>query len=251
MSLLDSFSNLFLPDADTSRARRLDVFGTESKAVVGTVIGVAAAAAIAAPVAIAAGGGVRATAAAAASRVAALPLTLKLGGAVVAPAVIGQITSSPKGVTRAAGGIANFEANVYKIGKDPTLENVKETFKENPIIATTVAGLGAAAVGTGVSGIVATALNTKAVKENTQSMIGGTPSSAASQLIPYTSQPDISESPASSVPLTPETQVMGKEVKSPGNSGIRRRSAPKKKETATNVRVNVLNQQTYIQERSR
>lgn len=246
MGILSKFTDFFLPDADTARSRRIDVFGTESKAVAGTVIVGTAAAAIAAPIVIGAKGGASAVASAVGSRLASLTVPQAIGLAVAAPIAAGAIISEPKTVTRTAGGVTNFEGNLYNLGKDPSIDNIKQTFKENPIIASGVAAAGALAVGTGVSGVVATVLNTKAVKENTEASLGGGPLGLLPDNSSTTPQPD---SGGSMVPLTPETQVLGREVKTA--TVMRKRKASKKRQSATNVRVNVLNQQTYIQGRSR
>ena len=249
MSIFSKLGDFFLPDAETSAKRRMDVFGTESKAVVGTVIVAGAATAIAAPAIIASGGGSRAVLSNVASKIGGLSVGSKLALAVATPVAIGAITSNPKIVTRTAGGVANFESNLYELGKNPSIEQAKETFQENPIIAGAVVGGIALVTGKTIATVGSTISNTLAIKENTRTSRSNLPGAGASfpqepttqssnEMIPLNSAPG-SPSP---VPLTPQTQVIGREV-----STIKRKTAKRKpQKTGGNIRVSVLNQNNYI-----
>lgn len=250
MSLFGSLKDFFLPSEEVSAARRLDTFGTESKAIAGTVIVGTAVALIAAPPLIARAGGISGVAGSVGRALSTLPLKDKivLGGAtaIAAPIIAGQVVREPKTITRSVGGAANFESNLYQASRDPSKQNIKDIFLENPVISTGVAALGLLAVGGGVAGAIATARNTAAINENTQSMIGSVPSVPGSSApLPVEVITSDDESGPSSTPLTPQTQVLGREVTGSGN---RSRRSPRKKAAASssNVRVNILNQQTYI-----
>lgn len=255
MSLLTSFTDFFFPSEEVSRQRRVDVFGTDSKAVAGTVIAGGAALAIAAPIAIAAGG-----LEAAGSAIADLSLGQKVilgtGAAIAAPVIAGAVINDPKVATRALGSATqsagSFESNLYKLGKEPSLENVEQIYKDDPVIAGGLTALGAIAAGKAATGIIATVANTRAVKANTEAMIGPSagPASSPAQLQgPISVTTPLAGGPQQQ-PLTPETQVLGKEVQSRSSAGSpSRRRKPNARSPV--VRVNVINQQTYIGPHSR
>lgn len=247
MSFLGSVKDFFLPSEEVSAARRKDVFGTESKAVAGAVIIGSAAALIAAPVVIAKAGGGGAVLRSAGTKLVSSSNSTKLGLAVAAPIVAGAVLDEPKRVTRTAGGIANIEGNLFQVGKDPSLKNVKDVFLENPVIASGIAIAGAFALGSGVSRTISTALNTSAIRENTrtasENIIGFLPSPSGALPDTAMSNQYLPQGGASEGPLTPETQVLGKEVRS---SAVReRRRARIRAERPVRVynRVNILNQQ--------
>lgn len=246
MSFLKGLKDFFLPSEAVSAKRRLDVFGTESRAVAGTVIVGSAAALIAAPALIASGGGTGAVLRTAGTRLAATKTSTKLGLAVAAPIAAGLIVDDPKRITRTAGGAVNFESNLYQAAKDPSLENIKDIFAENPIIASGAALTGLAALGVGLGGAAAIA-NTIAVKENTrilegQDFVRDVVLPSASGGIPIDSNDASPLEAPPGEPLTPQTQVMGRQVTGTAIARRRRRMKPKMQAHRTNVRVNVLNQ---------
>lgn len=247
MSFLGAVKNFFAPSEAVSAQRRLDVFGTESKAVAGAVIVGSAAALIAAPALIGAGGGSGAVLRSAGTRLAATKTTTKLGLAVAAPIVAGVVVGEPKTVTRTVGGVANFESNLYQVAKDPSIQNFKDVFAENPVIASGAALAGVAALGVGLGG-AATIANTLAVKENTKisqaknfvedvvlpTASGGFPTQNSDSASPLEAPPG--------EPLTPQTQVLGRQVT---GTTRQRRTARMRAERPLRVynRVNILNQQ--------
>lgn len=248
MSFLGKVKDFFLPSEAVSAKRRLDVFGTESKAVAGTVIVGSAAALIAAPALIASGGGTGAVLRSAGNRLVATKTTTKLGLAVAAPVVAGVVVGEPKTVTRTVGGIANFESNLYQVAKDPSIQNFKDVFVENPVIASGAAIAGVAALGVGLGG-AATIANTLAVKENTK--LNEAKNFVQDVVLPSTSggfptpQNSNNASPLEAPPeepLTPQTQIMGREVT---GAPRKRRAARMRADRPVRVynRVNILNQQ--------
>lgn len=238
MSLLSSVKNFLLPTDKEARNRRIDVFGTPSKAVAGTAIVGAAAAAIAAPVVIA-GGGLRTLG----SAIVGTSLKTKvIGGSALllaGPVVTGAIINEPKVVTRTIGGLTNFQGNLYELGKNPSVENVTDLVKENPVIASLVAG--GIAAGTGLAGAGASALlstaNTRAVRQNTETLSGISPQNLARDTV-LSANPIVSPNP-----VTPGTQTLSS-VKS--TSVVRKRRRTQKIQPIRNtVRVQVLNQNNY------
>ena len=245
MSFLGGLKDFFLPSESVSAKRRLDVFGTESKAVAGTGIVGTAAALIAAPALIAAGGGGRAVLSSAGSRLAATSTTTKLGLAVAAPVAAGLVIDEPKRISRTAGGIVNFESNLFQAAKDPSIQSVKDIFIENPIISSGVAVAGAAALGLGIGGL-ATIANTAAIRENTREGRDAINDivlpSASAGLLPQNSDRHLTPALPAEEPLTPQTQVMGRQVT---GTTRKRRASKMRAERPLRVynRVNILNQQ--------
>lgn len=168
------------------------------------------------------------------SLVTAAPKTAALT-TIVAPAVVSAAATT--GLKKSASIVAdipkdtsNFASNLVSIS---SLEDVKDLAKENPVLtgaviagAAYVAGKGVTSAVSGIANTIATKENTKAIKET---------SIAATTILP-TSQS------LSSVPLTPQTQVLGKEV---GSSRVSKRITSPKGKTSSNsnsLRVNIYNQ---------
>lgn len=256
MGILSKVGDFFFPSSSVGAARRKDTFGTESKAVAGTVIAAAAVGAIAAPYAVAARGGVVPVLSGIGKKIAGSSLKTKFFLGVATAPVVGAVVSEPKNITRVAGGVVNLQSNLYEFGKNPNLETGKDIFKENPILAGgALAGL---IGGTGAGTWLLTKQNTDAVNRNTEATLSGlipndnnkndkektVDYDGGDSFITSPNFPDKS-SPSSpqSEPLTPETMVLGREVKT-GVVVPRRRKVNKPR--AQNVRVSVLNQNTYI-----
>jgi len=181
VSILSSLKNFFVPSEEEGAKRRLAVFGTESKAVATAGVAVAAVAAIAAaPVAI---GGAATTATRSAIRAVASTVATSYAGAslktqiavpafaLVGAGVLSQTKKPVETLLNTPSGLVNFGSNVGTLIENPSLENLTTIAKENPGISGLAVAGGLLAAGTavrGVAGIAATALNTSAVKENTQ-----------------------------------------------------------------------------------
>lgn len=146
-----------------------------SKQITQTVLGTAG---IAATVATAGATGILGKAAAASKPAqvvataakALVPNTTKkvLATAAVAPIVTSAVISNPKAALEAPNKIVNFQTNVGELIANPSLDKLKETVKENPLISTGVAVGTAVAVGAGVAGLAGSIANTMAIKENTK-----------------------------------------------------------------------------------
>jgi hypothetical protein len=267
MGLFDSFEAFINPTEAQSRARRLDVFGTDNKAVVGGLIVAGAAAAIAAP-AVIAGGGIKK----AGTAIAGSSLKTKVIAGLTTPIAISYVAGNPKSVTRGAGSLTNFYTNALETANNPSVDNFKDLVTENPVTAGLVtAGVVFASGGPGLLGNVGNYLstkeNTRAVKENTEAALENLlpvekeissppayvpPNPQSSNLpaaIPIPESPKVT-TPVSSTPITPATEVLGK----PASTGTKmsRFRTRRSQENRQTVRVNVLNQQkVYIRGHTR
>jgi len=167
----------------------------------------------------------------------ALPAAGKIGVVAGAPVVVGAVVSNPGLISKAANApreLSEFGGDVGNLIANPSLENAKETFQNSPIISSVIGAGTAIAIGAAATGTIATIANTRAVKANTA--IAANPSNA---FVP-TGQNQV----APTVPLTPATTVIGREVSSrvPGKRASKKRSGTGNQ----TVRVQILNQQTYI-----
>lgn len=249
MSFLGGLKDFFLPSESVSAKRRLDVFGTESKAVAGTVIVGSAAALIAAPYLIAEGGGAGAVLKSAGSKLAASSTSTKVAVAIGAYPLATAIIDKPKIVTQTAGAYVEFEKNLGELAKNPTFDNAKELVKDNPKTSAVVGGLLALGVNKYIPwGAIFNAKNiqdqTDAIREQTEVIketVQNVPLPSAG--LP-TQNSDRALSPAlpAEEPLTPQTQVMGRQVT---GTARKRRASKMRAERPLRVynRVNILNQQ--------
>jgi len=240
----------FAPTPEVSKARRIDTFGTESKLVATGAIALAAGAAIAAPAVVARAGGLAPAASKAGSAIArtaiANPGKAAVAGIIAAPAIAGALRNDPKVVTRTAGGLANFQGNIYEAFKDPSKENFANIIKENPVISGIAAGgalLTAGAAGAALSGTAnlfnttATRENTKAIKESISGGVAAIPANNI-QSVPL----------STGTPMTPQTQALST-VGPRSVSRSRKKKAPQ--QIRQSVRVNIINasrlgNKTYI-----
>jgi hypothetical protein len=104
----------------------------------------------------------------------------KAAAIVAAPVIYGAVRNQPAAVAKAAikapSSLANFGGNVANLAANPSAEQAKKVFQDNPIV-TSLVGVGAlAAVGGGVglaANTAATFLNSQATKQNTLAATGG------------------------------------------------------------------------------
>lgn len=200
-------------------------------------------------------GGIAATSGAAAATVKALTPASTLGkiGAVAAiPIVAGAIAQQPaaviKGIATAPSALANFGGNAANLAADPSISNLKELVKENPVVSGIAAGAGAIAIGGGLglaANTVATYLNSKATKENTlgtgsaeSTPVGINMPSAGGSIVPVSG-----DATSSKVPLTPATQ----EVRATTSTGKRKKRTTKQTPSVKqSVTVNLQNRTLKI-----
>jgi len=246
MALGSKLKNFFLPDAETSRQRRLKTFGTENKAIVGGIIVGAAAAAIAAPVAIAARGGLGVVSRSVGSAIAGSSFKTKVATAVGIPIAAGLIVNDPTRITKAPAAVLNFQGNLYEAAKNPSIQNFKDLVVENPVLAigSTALLTGAAAAGTAA---IIDAVRDKDVDVDIPEVkFSDIPYAPPVQNLPaFEASPSSATKAGSPIPITPETQIIGKSA----SSGVARRKKAKKKSVSStpSVRVQLLNQNNYIQ----
>jgi len=176
----------------------------------------------------------------------ALPATGKVAVVAAAPIVTSAVVSNPKIVTSAAKApkeLSRFGSDVGGLIKEPSVKKAKELLQESPLIVTALGVAGVAAVGPGIVSAIGTAKQAKATERVAESISNlpaavGHNSPQETGLSPYASP-----AAASQVPLTPATQVMGREVSTTNGAQrrISRRKPPSKPQTQS-VRLNILNQ---------
>jgi hypothetical protein len=185
------------------------------------------------------------------SGVKALPPSVKVALAVSTPVFIGAAVSNPKivgNVLTAPSSLSSFGSNVGTFAASPSVDTGLQVFKDNPIISTAVIGAAGLIVGKGATGI----LNTIALRENTaatnkvlENMETLTPNVPINSVLPTQNGSMPATIPASkgvtTVPLTPETQVLGKPI---STTSIKRYKGKKiqAKPQSQSVRVNIFNQ---------
>jgi len=163
----------------------------------------------------------------------------KVAVAAAAPVVVGALVNSPSARSAAASApssLYNLGSNIGGFIEEPSLESAGTIFKENPIAAGALAAAGIATVGLGAGSLIASVVNTAAVREGTEALreAGGSAASPG-QLIKETSIPTDEGVPATSATTTIKT---GKK---------RRRKVATAKETPSvnqSVRVIVANRST-------
>jgi len=80
-----------------------------------------------------------------------------------------------KGVTNLPSSLANVGENIGEFIENPSIEQAKETFAENPLIVGGAAAAVALTAGKGIAGTIATIRNTQVTRENTLAMTSGEP----------------------------------------------------------------------------
>ena len=93
--------------------------------------------------------------------------------AVAAPVAIGAVVKSSKtreAIADAPSSLFNLGGNVGELIEDPSLEKAGDIFKENPIAAGVLGAAGVAAVGLGAGSLIASLVNTAAVREGTEAL---------------------------------------------------------------------------------
>lgn len=261
-SVVSAAKSTFLPSEKVAAERRTAVFGSESKAKAGAIIVGSAAAAIAAP-AVITSGVIGKTASAVASKVATsfAQSSLKTqaavvgGGLIATGAVLRQPKETAKAVSKAPGALLNFGGNLADFAVDPSVKNAQSIWLENPLISTATIGLTAAAVGGAVTSAVSGALTQSAIREQTEATLEVV-DTLKNQYIPSALAYDVTELPpsvltgddkTSLVPITPETQVIGKAAKSAATKKRRRlTSQPRGSTQRQSLRLNIYNQGKHL-----
>ena len=245
MALGSKLKNFFLPDAETSRQRRLKTFGTENKAIVGGLIVGAAVAAIAAPVAIAARGGIGAVTRGVGNAIAGSSFKTKVATAVGLPIAAGLVVNDPTRITKAPAAVLNFQGNLYEVAKSPSIQNFKDLIVENPILAVGSTALLTGAAAAGTAGIIDAVRGRDVDVDIPEIKVSDIPFSPTQNFPPFEASPSSATKGGSPIPVTPETQVIGRAA----SSGVAKRKKAKKRPVSStpSVRVQLLNQNNYIQ----
>jgi hypothetical protein len=148
-------------------------------------------------------------------------------------------------------GVGNFYSGIYNVGgnlqefrADPSIENLTKIFEENPLISTaaavtTLGGVGLAA--SRIAGGLQSGIGEGYIDTSTQ-FDGAAPEKnipPTDKLLKETPM-QTTQTGTSAVPITPETQVIGKAASSITKKRISR--SMKKKTISINNRISILNQ---------
>jgi len=137
------------------------------------------------------------------------------------------VVSSAKSVGKSQSDIAQFSGNVYKTIVTPTTENLQSIYKDNPLIASLATAGAAYVVGKSVTGaLVANKIASDKLPEVTTVLPKETTTTGS--IIP-------SSTSSALVPITPETQIIGKSA----TSITKTRNKQKKKTNTPISRINV------------
>lgn len=97
-----------------------------------------------------------------------LQTTLVAGTSIVAgsalltsPKLLGKVSTIPSG-------LVNVGSNIGKLAETPSVSNATQIFKENPIITSALIAGVALTGGAAASGLISSAINTRAIRENTK-----------------------------------------------------------------------------------
>lgn len=151
--------------------------------------------------------------------------------AIIAPGVIASAITNPKtqsAIINAPSAATNFGTNLVNLATNPSIQNVKTTFQENPILTGITGAAAAIATGAATAPVISTILNTSAVKANTKA----TESSSSNPIISIPKGESISSSPTpvtivNQIPATPTTTSSS--TLSPTATPKKKASKPKKK----------------------
>jgi hypothetical protein len=151
------------------------------------------------------------------------------------PKIIGSVASSPSS-------IASFSSNVGAFSADPTVENAKSIFTDNPLISTAAIGTAAFIVGKSATGAITSIANTLAVKENTKV------AAAAGKSITANLPTDLKNGSvlptattgSEAIPITPSTQIVGKSA-SRSVSNYSKRGIKRDLRQIQSTRINIIN----------
>ena len=162
----------------------------------------------------------------------------KVATVAAAPVVASVVLTSPDTIKKAASAprsAAQFGSNVTEFINEPSVERAKDIVRDNPIIAGGAAALGIGALGAGTAGLIGTAINTRATKQNTEALqnIPGLAAQTGNNVVPS------SQYTSPTGPMPPATSLT---TSNRSISTARRRRAIKQ-QTATVVRVtnNIIN----------
>lgn len=162
--------------------------------------------------------------------------------AIAAPIVYGAIKENPKEaakvLVKAPSDLANFGSNVSNLIVDPSMENVKETITENPILSAAIPTLAAAPIIRSVLPVV-TNLQTQEkiedLKEDLSKNVTAAPSNQT-QSIPATT----GSSPTATSPVLPQTQTITATTGSASTKKKKTSRKPLQSKISQSVRVNVV-----------
>jgi len=188
--------------------------------------------------------------------------TAKVATIVATPVVASAIITNPKIVSKVSEtpkALSNFGANVGEFSKNPSADTALTIAKENPVITGALAAGAVLVTGKAITGAVTSVANTIAVKENTATTAAVLATEKAIENVNIKElpaetniPPSILKAPsadsAALVPITPQTQVLGKPATSlTQNSRVKHKKiAPQ----SQSLRVNIYNQSKTLYTRA-
>jgi len=156
------------------------------------------------------GAGSKAVAKSATSQIAASPIKSTLIAGTVGVAGVSAIKANPKivteGIPKGVSGISQVGTNIGKFTKDPSADSAKKIFSDNPIIVGGLLAGGAIAAGKGISSLAASAANTAAIREQTDTLKNQIPNSPVGE---YISGMPVSPQQAANLPSEVTTKSYG------------------------------------------
>lgn len=146
---------------------------------------------------------------------------------------------------------AELGADIGYFAENPSLENLENIFKDNPVASSVAGAAVLGAVGLGAAGLISTISNTQAIKSNTKATKKAieafniqSPLMSSSGTLPAETMLENSEI-AQAQPITPSTQVLGTSAGSLSTS--RKRRKQHYKQSASQImRVNIYNQSKHL-----
>jgi len=261
---IDKFLSTFNPSESVSAARRKDVFKTESKTGAAIGIGVLAATAYTGGAAVGlAGTSAKVTSRAVVSKVAKAtvgkaftraPVVSTLVAGTGGTILLGRTLEEPKTITRGVGGLINLEGNLLEFGREPSIENLKDIYQENPVIAGVVtAGLATATVAgaSALGNVVSNTLLREEVESGAEKIAAalGDARQAIPSTVPATSATTSTLPTNKNVPAVAQTKTISTGV----SKSRKKKRVPQN--ISQSVRVNILNHtgrmQNYISHSTR
>ncbi len=264
MSILTTLKNTFAPTEEVSAARRQAAFGSTSKVgaatkivalgVAAETIAVPALRAVTVPI-------IKKAATSFAGATTKTQVTVALGSA----AVYGVARESPQAVITAIPKVldktADLSGDVYNWTQNPTSKGLENLYEDNKTAVTVATGFGLYLGGKALLPSALNYLNTRATNKNTKALLDAIPSLGAlpvgvtnpppsvPPLLPPPDKPpkDKDKVTTSIVPLTPETQIIGKPA---GNKNItkrkKRRVLSRPTSNSNRISLNIFNQSKHL-----
>lgn len=159
---------------------------------------------------------------------------------IAAPIIYGAVKENPKEAAdvliKAPGDLSNFGSNVSDLIVDPSLENVKETIKENPVLSVVIPTLAAAPVVRSVLPVVTNLQTQEKIEDLSKNLTTAPTTANQTQSIPATA----GTSPTANAPVLPQTQTITATTGSSSKKRKRSSRKPLQSKISQSVKVNII-----------